>query len=252
MKSIHSAFIPARGGSIGVPGKNIRTLHGKPLILHTIDYAKKSTFFSRIIISTDSAEIATIASNEVVSKNEFSELRTDEFVSLDDNLYLHKRPPWHAETLSPIREVLFEFAKREDILGEFDFLWMLQPTSPFRQTSDLTNIELLMKSDHGWTSITSLTSVGGMHPDRMYSKGQGKYLKAFMYQGNKDNKPRQLLSELFIKDGAFYIFRKEELQKRMLMGDRILPYFREGLKTLNIDTLNDFKIAELIDDPFSS
>lgn len=252
MTDIHYAFIPARGGSVGVPGKNIRLLQGKPLIEHTIDFAEKSNFFTKIIVSTDSGSIANIASKNLVSVGKFEEMLENSFEEVRDSLIIHKRLKRQAETLSPIREVLFDLARREDAISQFDFLWMLQPTSPFKQPLDLVKIRSLLSSNQSWTCISSFTSIGGMHPDRMYKRGEGNYLEPYILQDNQDNKPRQLLSELFIKDGAFYIFKKSNLVQNVLMGDRVLPYFREGLQTINIDTLNDFKIAELIENPFEN
>ena len=252
MTDIHYAFIPARGGSIGVPGKNIRLLRGKPLIEYTLDFAEKSNFFTKIIVSTDSGKIAEIASKNLVSVGNFEKMLENSVKEVSDTLIIHKRLQRQAETLSPIREVLFDLARRDDVIGQFDFLWMLQPTSPFKHPSDLLKIRSLFDADQSWSCISSFTSIGGMHPDRMYKRGEGNYLEPYIHQANQDNKPRQLLSELFIKDGAFYIFKKLNLVQNILMGDKVLPYFRDGLQTINIDTLNDFKIAELIENPYEN
>jgi CMP-N-acetylneuraminic acid synthetase len=243
---VNFAFIPARGGSIGVPGKNIRLLGGKPLILHTLDFAMQSKHFTQVILSTDSSDIAATATRGDVSPNVFSNLSDDQYLDVGQKLIIHKRPPQHAQTLSPIREVLFEISKRQDLLSGFDVLWMLQPTSPYRYAEELIAIQKLLIKDSEWTSLASFTSIGGMHPDRMYLYDSDPYMTALVPQGSQDNKPRQLLSELFIKDGAYYIFKKSLLQRNILLGDRILPFFRDGLSTINIDTETDFKIAELI------
>jgi CMP-N-acetylneuraminic acid synthetase len=106
----------------------------------------------------------------------------------------------------------------------------------------------LIKSENAWTSIASVTEVGGMHPDRMYRVVTNKYLQAFQSQAYGDNKPRQLLEKLFIKDGAYYMLKKTTLRSNKMLGDNMLPLFRNGFHTINIDTELDFKIAELVAD----
>lgn len=244
------AFIPARGGSTGVPGKNIRILNGKALIRHTVDFALSQNFFESVLISTDNAEIAQIACNFQLSANEFHDLEQNQVVAISDRTYLHRRLDSQAETLSPIREVLFDFAKRNDEFSSFDYLIMLQPTSPYRNPRDLEEISKLIKNRPEWTSIASFTSVGGLHPDRMYRKRINGLFEPFIGQNNADNKPRQLLEELFIKDGAYYVFKRELLQNRVLMGDLVKPLYRQGLGTINIDTEQDFLIASLVGDLF--
>jgi len=248
MKKI-TAFIPARGGSTGVLKKNIRTLHGKPLILHTLDFAKSSKVFSRIIVSTDDSEIAAVASYGKLSQDDFVHAPEGTYLSLHKNFYIHKRPVSQAQTLSPIREVLFDLASQEIDILDSELLMMLQPTSPFRRHEELKEIEAKVKQEPNFTSIVSVTSVGGQHPDRMY-RVESQILKPYINQQNLDNKPRQLLEELFIKDGAYYLLRRSILRQRTLLGELMLPLFRSGLCTINIDTLVDFKMAELVVDPY--
>jgi len=241
-----NAFIPARGGSTGVPRKNIRMLDGIPLISHSIEFARSLTTISKIIVSTDSSQIATIASQNVLSEIDFEKLREDSLIGIDERLILHKRPSIQAQTLSPIRDVLFDLCQAREDLDEFDYLCMLQPTSPFRTTSEMSEITRLMKTNYEWTSIASFTEVSGMHPDRMYRRENQVYVTPYINQRNLDNKPRQLLDPLIIKDGAYYVFKTEKLKERVMLGDKILPFLRKGLRTLNIDTETDFEVAELI------
>lgn len=245
------AFIPARGGSTGVPKKNIKMLHGKPLILHTLEFAGSSGAFSKIIVSTDDCEIAIVASMGKVSRESFNQAPQGTYFSLDEQLHIHKRPINQAQTLSPIREVLFDLASQYSSLLDSEFLMMLQPTSPFRRFEELREIEGLMEQEPNFTSIVSVTSVGGHHPDRMYRLDHQK-LKPYIDQLNRDNKPRQLLEELLIKDGAYYLLRKSVLKQKILLGEFMLPLFRSGLCTINIDTWTDFQMAELVLDPYTS
>jgi len=245
-----TAFIPARGGSTGVLKKNIRLLHGKPLILHTLDFAKSSEVFSKIIVSTDDSEISTVASYGKLSREQFLQAPEGAYLTVGSEFYIHKRPANQAQTLSPIREVLFDMALQEDSILDSELLMMLQPTSPFRRHEELYEIKTIIKRQHDFTSIVSVTSVGGQHPDRMY-RVESQCLRPYLDQQNLDNKPRQLLEELFIKDGAYYLLKRSVLRERILLGEHMVPLFRSGLCTINIDTLTDFKMAELIVDPYS-
>lgn len=240
------AFIPARGGSIGVPGKNTRLLAGKPLIRHTIDFALNSGLFRRVVVSTDSAQIAEISTEQEISQSTFHDLPEGQILPISDDLFLHKRKSEQAQTLSPIRDVLFELAAENSRLGDFEILMMLQPTSPFRTEQELEDIFQIIKTVDTWSSLASVTSIGGMHPDRMYRNTEKGFLEPYLPQNGGDNKPRQLLEDLLIKDGAYYVLRRENLQNGIMLGDEMISYFREGLRTANIDTETDFRLAELI------
>lgn len=243
------AFVPARGGSTGVKGKNIRLLHGRPLILHTVDFALESDWFNQVVVSTDNFEIASIATEGKLRRSEFDNLEDDSIIDVSRRLLFHKRKPEDAQTLSPIRDVLFDLANTSRIKDEFDLLMMLQPTSPFRRHGEIESIKEIVKRHHEFTSLVSVTPVGGFHPDRMYRLNEGT-LTAYIDQANKDNKPRQLLEELYIKDGSYYLLTSKSLQKRELLGDNVLAFVRSGLCTINIDEEKDFKIAELINFPY--
>lgn len=245
MKRI-DAFIPARGGSIGVPGKNIRILSGKPLIKHTIDFALDSGLFRNILVSTDSSLIAELSTGREVSQSEFDLLPEGKILSISKNLLLHKRKSEQAQTLSPIRDVLFELATGNNQLSDSEHLIMLQPTSPFRTKRELEEIFEITESSESWSSLASVTSVGGAHPDRMYRSAKNGLLQPYLSQNGGDNKPRQLLEDLVIKDGAYYVLKSENLRNRIMLGDEMISYFREGLRTANIDTETDFQMAELI------
>lgn len=243
------AFIPARGGSQGVPKKNIQVLHGRPLILHTIDFAETIEEFSKLIVSTDTYEIANVSARNMLDRDEFDSCPENSFISISEKLYIHKRPAHQAQTLSPIRDVLFELASQNELQLDLDLIMMLQPTSPYRRRSEIDEIISIIESKREFTSVVSINSVGGQHPDRMY-RYNGDFLTSYINQNNLDNKPRQSLEELYIKDGAYYLLKKSLLKRGILLGDTMLPIFRSGLCTINIDTWTDFKIAELIQNPF--
>lgn len=243
------AFVPARGGSTGVKGKNIRLLHGRPLILHTVHFALECNWFRQVVVSTENFEIASIATEGKLTRSKFENLENDSIIDISTKLLFHKRKPQDAQTLSPIRNVLFDLAISSDIRNQFDLLMMLQPTSPFRRHSEIESIKEVLERSKEFTSLVSVTPVGGFHPDRMYRLNEG-ILEAYIDQANKDNKPRQLLEKLYIKDGSYYLLTSKSLEKRELLGESVIPFMRNGLCTINIDDERDFKLAELIEFPF--
>ena len=131
------AIIPARGGSKRLPNKNIRTFRGKPLITHTIEQAKESKYLSRIIVSTDDSQIASIA----------RQYNTEVLI----------RPPYLSQgedgsMIRTIKHVIEHLDKYEGYKP--DTVVILQPTSPLRTTIDIDNaIKLLL--DTGAESVDS-------------------------------------------------------------------------------------------------
>ena len=121
------AFIPARGGSTGVIRKNIKNLGGKPLIFHTINFARSVDMFEQVTISTDDSEIADISTNGKITTKIFKSLIEDQVIEISRNFMLHKRKNIQANTLSPIRETLFDIAKDEHPLSNFDYVCFSLP-----------------------------------------------------------------------------------------------------------------------------
>ena len=140
------AIIPARGGSKGLPGKNIRPLSGKPLIGWTIESAKKSKYLDDIFVSTDSREIADVAQQFGVN---VPELRPKELAS---------------DTATSASVVLFtiEFYRKQG--KEFDYILLLEPTSPLRKDDDIDNAIRLACEHPEKAGVVSLGEVHMEHP----------------------------------------------------------------------------------------
>lgn len=141
------AIIPARSGSKGLPGKNIKYLCGKPLLAWTIEKALKSSHIDKIVVSTDSEEIAEIAVRygADVPFLRPKELATDEATSFS------------------VVEHCLEFLKTTDNL-QFDYTLLLEPTSPLREDSDIDRaISVLDSQREDFDAVISLGIVGG-HP----------------------------------------------------------------------------------------
>jgi N-acylneuraminate cytidylyltransferase len=213
-------IIPARSGSKGVPGKNTRKLHGKPLIEYTIQPALKSKL-NRIVISTDSIEIGEIGGSLGIEYI----LRPPELAS-DSALML-----------PVIRHVISELENHGEY---FDAVMLLQPTCPLRNTADIDSVIHIMNHSQPDTVI-SVSKVGDYHPMRMYKMENGM-LKS--YEESMTYVNRQELPPLFHRNGAIYCTKTKTIKNQGIYGNKILPYIMGREKSINIDDLYDWRIAE--------
>ena len=218
------AIIPARGGSKGLPRKNIKLLSGKPLIAWTIEQAKKSSYLDKIVVSTDDKEIADI-SKKYGAEVPFSrpkELATDDAKSID--------AIFHAlEWLRQNREV-------------YDIVVMLQPTSPLREAEDIDKaIELLMSKDaEGVVSVCRAE-----HPP-LWSNTipEDGCMKNFLAKKIM-NTPRQALPVYYRLNGAVYLGYCDYLKKiKGFFGDKTYAYIMPSGRSTDIDTEMDFDFVE--------
>lgn len=219
-------IIPARGGSKGVPRKNIRILGGKPLIVYTIEEAKKSKYIDRLVVSTEDPEIAEIARRsgcEVIHRP--NELAQDNSLVID-----------------VVKHVLEHLNSKEG--AKFDYVVLLQPTTPFRKCEDIDNaIEKMLKL--GGDSVVSITEVGDKHPARMKMIVNERIVDIF--DRKWDFTPRQQLPKVYIRNGAIYAAKTEVIySKNSFRGDDCIAYVMPEERSINIDTYIDFMLAELI------
>ena len=224
-------IIPARGGSKGIPGKNIREFAGKPLIVHSIEAAMKCALVTRIVVSTDDDDIAEVAKAhgaQVIKRP--SELAADTSLVIDAMRYT-------------VRKV-------EEEGEEVDVVILLEPTSPLRRTEDIEKcIEVLLedKADSAATFTNADVS-----PNRLwrvtddvvepYIKGAIPWL------------PRQKQPKAFELTGQIYA-----LSKKILFADedsistvsgRVFPVITPRETALDIDTELDFIVAEKVMEHF--
>jgi len=218
--------IPARGGSKGVPRKNIRALGGKPLIAYTIEAAAASKRPTRTIVSTEDEEIARVA-REVGGDVPFvrpAKLSTDE-----------------AKAIPVIQHALSAVEEQENGTP-YDGVMMLQPTTPFRTSEDIDAAVDLLETT-GADSVISVVDVGGHHPARMkYIEGNRLIDPPFCEE--YENQPRQELSPMYIRNGAIYLTRREILQSGSFKGRDCRAWAMPAERSINIDTMLDFKYAE--------
>lgn len=215
-------IIPARGGSKGLPGKNIKLLGNKPLIVHAIECAIGSNLVSEIVVSTDSDEITDVARNY--------------------NVKVIKRPSELAEDTSDVVtavEHAYNFLNKE-----FDVIVLLQPTSPLRTSKDLDNIIALLLENLESDGVISVVPMHDIHPARMYNLLDNRLIP-FLEKG--ETLRRQDLNPVYYRNGCFYAVRtKAFFEQKSFMVENKLAYVMNPDWLANIDTQRDFKLATLL------
>lgn len=219
------AIIPARGGSKGLPGKNIALLGGKPLIQHTIEAALGSSYIHEVVVSTDSKQIAEVAQQAGASVPFLRPyaLANDEAKSID--VLIHAVEYY------------------EKINQSFDYIILLQPTSPMRTTE---HINEAFKSfyEHEADSLQSVTP-SHSHPYLLRTMVEGQLLP--FIKDEASHLRRQDLSEVYVLNGAIYIIKKRLLMEDYrIVGERNYGYIMAKEDSIDIDNELDLKIAQLI------
>ena len=216
-------IIPARGGSKGIPGKNIRPLGGRPLLAWTAEAALAARRLSRVVLTTDDERIAEIGRGCGL---EVPFLRPAE-LALDDT-----------PTLPVLQHAVAELEKAGDW---FDAVCLLQPTSPFRRAGDIDGcIELL---ETGLDAVVSVLPVPSEHnPHWVYFRDADGLLR--LATGEDQPIPRrQELPPAFHRDGAVYVTRRDVLMQGSLYGRRLGGYLADS-RSVNLDTPADWERAE--------
>jgi CMP-N-acetylneuraminic acid synthetase len=223
------AIIPARGGSKGLPKKNIKEMNGKPLIYWTIKRAKESKYIDNIYISTDSAEIAEIC--DKVCNKKVEQLRPDE---------LAKDSTSSAEVIKYTIEYLESEGKT------YDYVILLEPTSPLRKEDDIDNIIKLACDNPQRDGVISLGEVHMEHPLSVKKISENGNIVS--YCKKKDGiYQRQQLDLVYFPYGVAYLIKTKVLLEYMsVYTDNIAPYYIERWQTYEVDDIYDFICIEAI------
>lgn len=221
------AIIPARGGSKGLPGKNIKKLEGKPLIAYTIEAARSSECIDRIIVSTDDEKIAEI-SREYGAEVPF--LREEKLAS---------------DSASAI-DVYLDAVERLGAPYQKRPFMVLLPTVPLRTSRHIEEAYALFDREKAKTLISVVRAdvpaswyLSVNREGFLYSEGYG------LENGNVHN--RQDNKTSYIPNGAIYILDYNLLkEKRTYYCERTVPYIMNRTESVDIDTWEDFEYAEYI------
>lgn len=216
-------IIPARGGSKGIPGKNLRLLGGHPFIVHSIVQAQDTPAIGRVVVSTDDGEIARVSEGWGAH-------------------VVHRPAPLSGDTAS----------SESALLHALDFLWrhegyrpqlvvFLQATSPLRQRGDIQGaIETFCETD-----ADSLFSAGPLHGFLWHRYAQGDELVSFSYDYRRRPR-RQDGAEPLVENGSIYVMRESQLRcTGNRLGGRIAVYRMHPLDSFQLDEPCD---VELLND----
>ena len=214
-------IIPARGGSKGIPRKNIKLLAGKPLIAWTIEEAKKSKYIDRLILSSEDEEIISVAKQWGC---EVPFVRPKELAQDD------------TPGIAPVLHAV------ESLQEKYDFVCLLQPTSPLREVDDIDGCIEKCVSTKALSSI-SVTEVD-KHPFWMYKlKARSKLSPLFPEKSLMAR--RQELPKIYMPNGAIYFANIHHLTKtKSFFTKGTIAHIMQENNSIDIDTKLDFELCE--------
>lgn len=223
------AVIPARGGSKGVPRKNIRLVGGKPLIAYTIEpvLAVKHRLH-RLIVSTEDAEIAEVAQRFGA---EVPFLRPDDLGG-------DKVP------MVPVLQHAVKTIEEMDGI-RLDWVLLLQPTCPFRAPEDIL-AALDLAAAGGCDSVISVVRVLAHHPILM-KKIENDQLLPFIIEEKEGTRRQDYTPPAYMRNGSIYLTRRDNLlENNSIWGKVIRPYLMPEERSVNVDSELDLKLVEFI------
>lgn len=219
------AIIPARGGSKGLPGKNIKLLHGKPLIAYTIEAAINSKEVSRVIVSTDCSDIQSVA----LSYGASVPFMRPKHLAED-----------HSRAIDTYKFTVDKLQRDENI--SIDEFIVLQPTSPLRISSDIDDAVRIFR-DNNADSVISYTVES--HPIlwHKYLDENHKFIDIFHNQ-TIGNRQEHRLS--YYPNGSVYIFKTKLVESGHYYSKNSFAYIMPRNRSIDIDTVDDFNYAEFV------
>ncbi|EOX3354113.1 acylneuraminate cytidylyltransferase family protein [Vibrio cholerae] len=218
------ALIPARGGSKGLPGKNIKPFKGKPLIAYAIEAALSSKYIKKVFVSTDDELIRTTAL---------------QYGATDIGL----RPAELAQDYSKaIDTYIYTIQLLSKIYGtNLENICILQPTSPLRTVDDIDSAIELFKLKNA-DSVVSYTEEH--HPIVWHKYLNSDLSLSNIFPENIDN--RQVNRVTVYPNGAVYVFKTELLFTGKYTSDKTYCYLMPRTRSIDIDTIDDFNYAEFL------
>lgn len=219
--------ITARGGSKGIPGKNIKMLCRKPLIAYTLESVQRSNYLTSCIVSTDDARIAEV-SRKYGGEVPFirpSELAQDTSGSVE-----------------VIQHALLWFKENEERI--FDYVMILQPTSPFRTTED---IDMCIKKivDTNADSVMSMVELTDFSLKKL-KKIENDFIIPLIEDEGKISTRRNDLEKVYKRNCAIYLTRADLIMRGDLFGKISRPYVMPRERSIDINEPFDFEIAEFL------
>lgn len=222
------AIIPARGGSKGLPNKNKKIFGNLPLICHSIKAALQSKLIDKVIVSTEDDKIASIARDYGAETPFMRPVKLAKDNSMVIDSYLH---------------VIDRLTKKSS--KQIDSFVGLLPTAPLRDAEDIDNAIKIFK-DKNADSVISVVEAPVPVEWYLYINDK-KILKNYLKKFNRLKNRQQEKQKTYISNGAVNVFCTKILRKkRKYFTDKTYPYLMPKERSVDIDDLYDFKLAEYL------
>ena len=214
-----TCIIPARGGSKGIPGKNLKRIGGDTLLERTIKLARTASRIDRILVSSDDPEMHGIAERLGVA----APTRRPAHLAGDD-----------ARTFDVVAHLIDQAAI------EPGYLLLMQPTTPLRTKADLSDLLDVFEKDGEARAIVSLCAPFGNHPMKAKIIRDG-HVAAMT--GTVSDRPRQKLDEVYELNGAFYLVEQDALlETGTFLPPDTLGFIMPQERSINLDSMTDWQI----------
>ena len=217
------AIIPARGGSKGIPHKNIINLCGKPLIAYTIEAAKQSMYVDTVLVSTDNVEIQSVSEQY----GAMAPFLRDAMIATDK-----------ATTISVVVDAVQRLSMNNE---NYDVVILLQPTSPLRTTEEIdVAIDVFFQND-----MQGVVSVNAVETSPFLLRTiEGHRLQRIISESSTIR--RQDMPTYYEVNGAIYINHIREIDENLSFNDNPIPYIMNREHSVDIDTWDDLEMAKEI------
>lgn len=222
------AIVTARGGSKGLPGKNIKMINGRPLIGWTLKQAVESQYIDEVFVSTDSGEIADVSRQCGVNVSSL-------------------RPASLAEDTTPsIDVILYTIQLLESQGKNFDYIMLLEPTSPLRKRGDIDNIIKIAGDNPEKDGVISVGEIHGEHPMIVKAIDSSGVVVPYI-EKVKEVYQRQQFDKAYFPYGVGYLIKTSKLkEEQTIYTNNMLPYYIERWQNYEIDDIYDFVCIENI------
>ena len=237
------AVVPARGGSVGVPGKNLRSVAGVALVNRAVRHAK--ALGQDVVLTTDSSDVAAKALSFWGIKDvNFGQIPPGHMQEVGDRLFIHHRPAKHSTSEARIGDALENLRRSFRKEGsDYDMWVLLQPTTPFRSLDEINQIRCSALEMPKNGSLVSVRRVLDEHPARMYSFDEKDMLSPLGLFPGREAENRQTLPPVYLRDGGFYLIGDELVASARQFSNSPTGFERYFPWTVNIDSEIDFRIA---------
>ena len=217
-------IIPARAGSKRLPGKNIKIFHGQPLVSYAIESALKSKSITHLAVSTDSNEVARIAS-------EYKDVKVID------------RPKELAEDHSPAIDYVQHALQQYGFT--FDYVVIIQASSPLTQPFDIDQtIQILLNHPKADSSVSVMQLDHAIHPVKLKTMNDNVLMPYFEEENGR--MAEYELPKIYVRNCAIYVTKRETVELGNIIGDYCLGYLMPRERSVDINELIDFKFAEFL------